>query len=375
MACAGSHPVPRPFCSGGNQPKYRCRQHGDGAPVTSSQRPGIGVANGLTVLVRRPHNPGSFPLFTAGIQEDRHAQTGTRALGNDRRGPGHGTGLRGVPGEDPHRDLGFREQLARAAGGSRSDLGPAARNQIDTAFSENPKLSAKFSVIEREKLGMVMKEQGLGDRRRGRPADRGKVGKILGVKYIVTGGIDKFSINTTRGGIARRRRQHDDGRRRHQPAVHRHDDRRTGDLDRGGRPGEEGRRLRPRRQPQPRRRVGHRQRGGAEGVEGDRRQARDRPLPRQGLERGGRAARASTCASSRSMARAPTSTSARPRASKSATSSASSTRGEELVDPATGAKLGAEEKQTGTGVVTEVKEKFSIMTLTGTAKNGDVLKR
>lgn len=50
-------------------------------------------------------------------------------------------------------------------------------------------------------------------------------------------------------------------------------------------------------------------------------------------------------------------------------------RGEELVDPATGAKLGAEEKQTGSGVVTEVNEKFSIMTLTGTAGAGDILKK
>ena len=34
-------------------------------------------------------------------------------------------------------------------------LGPAARNQIDTEFSENSMLSSKFSVIERDKLGRV----------------------------------------------------------------------------------------------------------------------------------------------------------------------------------------------------------------------------
>ena len=33
-----------------------------------------------------------------------------------------------------------------------NDLGPAARNFIDTAFADDPSLSAKFSVIEREKL-------------------------------------------------------------------------------------------------------------------------------------------------------------------------------------------------------------------------------
>jgi hypothetical protein len=48
--------------------------------------------------------------------------------------------------------------------------------------------------------------------------------------------------------------------------------------------------------------------------------------------------------------------------------------GEELVDPVTGAKLGAEEKQTGTGTVSEVQAKFAIMTVTGTAKAKDVIR-
>ena len=33
------------------------------------------------------------------------------------------------------------------------------------------------------------------------PQTAAKVGKLLGVKYIITGGIDKFAINTTRGGF------------------------------------------------------------------------------------------------------------------------------------------------------------------------------
>ena len=40
-------------------------------------------------------------------------------------------------------------------------LGPAARNQIDTAFSENGELAKRFSMIERDKLALVLKEQGL----------------------------------------------------------------------------------------------------------------------------------------------------------------------------------------------------------------------
>ena len=82
-------------------------------------------------------------------------------------------------------------------------LGPAARNQIDTAFSENDALREKFSVIERQALELVMKEQGLSTAGALDPQTAAKVGKILGVKYIITGGIDKFAINTTSGGIGR----------------------------------------------------------------------------------------------------------------------------------------------------------------------------
>jgi len=82
-----------------------------------------------------------------------------------------------------------------------NDMGPAARNHIDTSFSENATLSGKFSVIERQKLDLVLKEQGLATAGALDSQTAAKVGKILGIKYILTGGIDKFSINTTRGGI------------------------------------------------------------------------------------------------------------------------------------------------------------------------------
>lgn len=84
-----------------------------------------------------------------------------------------------------------------------NDLGPAARNQIDTEFSENPTLSAKFSVVERDKLALVMKEQGLATAGALDPTTAAKVGRILGVKYILIGGIDKFAINNTKGGIGK----------------------------------------------------------------------------------------------------------------------------------------------------------------------------
>jgi curli biogenesis system outer membrane secretion channel CsgG len=84
-----------------------------------------------------------------------------------------------------------------------NDLGPAARNQIDTAFSENKMLSSKFSVIERNKLNLILKEQNLATSGAVDPATAAKVGKMLGAKYIVLGGVDKFAINNTRAGIGK----------------------------------------------------------------------------------------------------------------------------------------------------------------------------
>lgn len=82
-------------------------------------------------------------------------------------------------------------------------LGDAARNQIDSAFSANATLNDKFVVIERQAIALVMKEQGLSAAGALDPQTAARVGKILGVQYIVTGGIDKFAINKTAGAIRR----------------------------------------------------------------------------------------------------------------------------------------------------------------------------
>lgn len=82
-----------------------------------------------------------------------------------------------------------------------NQLGPAVRNHIDTAFSEDAELARKFSVVERDKLALVMKEQGLAATGAVDPKTAASVGKLLGVKYIITGAVDSFSINNTRGGI------------------------------------------------------------------------------------------------------------------------------------------------------------------------------
>jgi hypothetical protein len=62
-------------------------------------------------------------------------------------------------------------------------------------------LSDKFTIVERDKLNLVLKEQGLAASGALDPQTAAKVGKILGVRYIVVGGIDKFAINNTKGGI------------------------------------------------------------------------------------------------------------------------------------------------------------------------------
>jgi curli biogenesis system outer membrane secretion channel CsgG len=84
-----------------------------------------------------------------------------------------------------------------------NDLGKAARNKIDTAIAENKTLSEKFSVVEREKLALVMKEQGLSSAGALDPQSAAKVGKLLGVKYILTGAVDSFTMNKTGGGIGK----------------------------------------------------------------------------------------------------------------------------------------------------------------------------
>jgi curli biogenesis system outer membrane secretion channel CsgG len=82
-----------------------------------------------------------------------------------------------------------------------NQLGPAARNQIDTEFSENQLLSSKFSVVERDKLNLVLKEQGLATAGAVDPTTAAKVGKLLGVQYVLMGGIDKFNIDVTKAAV------------------------------------------------------------------------------------------------------------------------------------------------------------------------------
>ena len=255
-----------------------------------------------------------------------------------------------------------------------NDLGPAARNQIDTAFSENSKLSEMFTVLEREKLAMVMKEQGLAAAGAVDPQQAAKVGKLLGVKYIVTGGIDKFAINTTRGGFGGI-----GGNMTTADAVIsvRFVDTTTAEriiaINAGGQVKKGGGMI-----------AGASLSRDAEwGIASEAimkaaKAVADKLVSEGHLSKVSAAAGATGGVDSRVVkvdgARAYINI-----------GSASGVkvgdkfviihRGEEIVDPVTGMKLGAEEKQTGTGVVVEVAERYAIMTVTGKAIAADVIKK
>src|SRR5262249_39053433 len=49
--------------------------------------------------------------------------------------------------------------------------------------------------------------------------------------------------------------------------------------------------------------------------------------------------------------------------------------GEALIDPDTGAKLGSDERQTGSGAVVEVQSKFAVINFTGAAKAKDTIRK
>jgi curli biogenesis system outer membrane secretion channel CsgG len=255
-----------------------------------------------------------------------------------------------------------------------NDLGPAARNQIDTQMSENPKLSSLFTVVERDKLAMVMKEQGLAATGAVDPQTAAKVGKILGVKYVLTGGIDKFSINTTKGGFGGiggnmttagatiNMRFIDTSTAERVIAVSA-----DGEVKKGGgfvngaslsREAEWG--------------------VASEAIQKSAKAVVDKLITGEYLSRLSSAAGSGGGIDVRVI---------KVDGTKAYINVGSSSgikvgdkfrifeTGAELVDPVTGAKLGAEEKQTGTGVVSEVQEKFAIMTITGTASAKSVVKK
>ena len=258
-----------------------------------------------------------------------------------------------------------------------ADLGPAARNQIDTAFSENPKLSEMFIVIEREKLAMVMKEQGLGATGAVDPQQAARVGKILGVKYIVTGGIDSFSINTTRGGSGLLGGVRASVTTAEATINLRFIDTETAarviSISGEGKVNKSGGSFRG---------TGL-SRDAEWGIASETIQKASQEVAAK-LVTGGYLDKVSAAAGAgggidmriikvdgkRAFINVGASSGI-----KVGDKFVIVHRGEELIDPVTGMKLGAEEKQTGTGVVVEVQERYAIIEVAGTAAAADVIRK
>ncbi len=86
------------------------------------------------------------------------------------------------------------ENKAGGWGGWR--LGNQAADMLTTEIVKTD----KYSVMEREKLDAVLKEQNLGQSGRVDPSTAAKIGKILGVDVIVTGAVTEFGKSEAGGG-------------------------------------------------------------------------------------------------------------------------------------------------------------------------------
>ena len=256
-----------------------------------------------------------------------------------------------------------------------SDLGPATRNQIERFFFDNATLSSKFTVIEREKLGLVMKEQGLSTTGAIDPQTAAKVGNLLGVRYILTGAVDRFSIDTTRGSISRLRVGGTVAQAEATITM------RLIDVETAERVFSIAADCAVRK-------------GGGFLAGTSLSREAEWGLASETIEEAAKAiveklaagnylAKMTASAGSTGGIDARIIKTDGARAYINLGSSAGVkvgdafaifSVGEELVDPVTGAKLGAEETQTGTGTVTSVQEKFAVMSVKGTAKVKDVIR-
>jgi curli biogenesis system outer membrane secretion channel CsgG len=78
-------------------------------------------------------------------------------------------------------------------------LGEAASDELTTQLVK----SGAFSVIERRQIEAIMAEQTAGMSGAVDPATAARIGKVLGVQYVLLGSISQFSIDQKSGGIGR----------------------------------------------------------------------------------------------------------------------------------------------------------------------------
>jgi len=79
------------------------------------------------------------------------------------------------------------------------DIGKGMADQVVNALLED----GSFRVIERKKLDTILAEQDFAASDRADPsaAKLAKIGKVLGVKYILAGSITKFATESRGGGV------------------------------------------------------------------------------------------------------------------------------------------------------------------------------
>jgi len=79
------------------------------------------------------------------------------------------------------------------------DIGKGMADQVVNALVED----GSFRVIERKKLDTILAEQDFAHSDRADPsaAKLAKIGKVLGVKYILAGSITKFATEARGGGV------------------------------------------------------------------------------------------------------------------------------------------------------------------------------
>lgn len=79
------------------------------------------------------------------------------------------------------------------------DIGKGVADQLVDALVED----GSFRVIERKKLATLLTEQDFANSDRADPsaAKLAKVGKVLGIKYLLVGSITKFSTEKRGGGV------------------------------------------------------------------------------------------------------------------------------------------------------------------------------
>ncbi|MCD4787837.1 MAG: CsgG/HfaB family protein, partial [Desulfobacterales bacterium] len=75
-------------------------------------------------------------------------------------------------------------------------LGQGASDILTTELVK----AGKFDVMERDRLAAIIKEQNLGASGRIDPSTAARIGKIIGVEYIITGAITEYGQSRAGGG-------------------------------------------------------------------------------------------------------------------------------------------------------------------------------